>query len=88
MGETFGSGFRQGMNDIRNSPDGFATSFDAASARLRAAMAGACAGSQPGPARVVAAIAAAIDFAAADATAARVLGRPRQGAPRASRAEP
>jgi len=61
------------MNDITNSPNNFATAFDRAASRLRAAVTAACDSAEPGPAGVAAAIAATLDFAAADPAAARML---------------
>lgn len=51
----------------------FGEAFDAAAARLRAAVAAACARPRPWPACVCAAIDAALEFAAADPAAARLL---------------
>ncbi len=61
------------MNNIPNSPDDFATAFDRAASRLRAAVTAACDAAEPGPAGVAVAIAATLDFAAADPAAARML---------------
>lgn len=61
------------MGDPLDPPDDFGPAFDAAAARLRAAVGEACAGSAPWPARVCAAIDAALRFGAEDPHAMRVL---------------
>jgi hypothetical protein len=72
-GELSGFGSQGGVNDSSRPPDDFASAFDAASARLREAVAEACARPGPWPARVAAAIYAALEFAADDPAAARLL---------------
>lgn len=54
-------------------PDDFATAFESAFARLQLLVLEACEGAEPWPARVAAAIHAALDFAIADPAATRVL---------------
>ena len=61
------------MGDPLDPPDDFGPAFDAAAARLRAAVGEACATPGPWPARVCAAIDAALRFAADDPAAARLL---------------
>ncbi len=61
------------MDETSNPPDDFATAFESAFARLQVVVATACAGDQAWPAKVAAAIYAALDFAVADPTAARLL---------------
>ena len=61
------------MGDPLHSADHFDAAFDAAAARLRAAVADACATPGPWPARVCAAIDAALRFTAEDPAAARLL---------------
>ncbi|HKI66660.1 MAG TPA: hypothetical protein VJ989_05265 [Solirubrobacterales bacterium] len=62
------------MGDSFHPPEDFGPAFDAAAARLRAAVGEACsAGSGPWPARVCAVIDAALRFAADDPAATRLL---------------
>ncbi len=61
------------MNDQQHSNDDFATRFDAGFARLQVTLLEACEKHEPWPLKVAAAIRAALDFAAADPAAARVL---------------
>ncbi len=61
------------MGDLFYPPEDFGEAFDAAAARLHAVVAAACARPRPWPARVRAAIEAALSFAAADPAAARLL---------------
>jgi len=61
------------MGDAPYPPDDFGPAFDAAAARLRAAVGRACAESGPWPGRVCAVIDAVLRFAAEDPTAIRLL---------------
>ncbi len=61
------------MSDPLYPPEDFGEAFDAAAARLRAAVAATCALPAPWPARIRAAIEAILEFAAADPAAARLL---------------
>lgn len=61
------------MDDARTPPDDFAAAFEVAAARLRAAVAKACARPGPWPERVGAAIEATLAFAGEDPAAARLL---------------
>jgi hypothetical protein len=61
------------MNDKTQHPDDFANRYKAASAELQARVEAACAAETEWPARVAAAIRAALAFAAAEPTAARLL---------------
>ena len=61
------------MSDPLYPPSDFGEAFEAAAARLREAVADACARPAPWPGRVCAAIEAAVEFAAVDPAAARLL---------------
>jgi hypothetical protein len=62
-----------GVSCPSHPPSDFGEPFDAAAVRLRAAVSDACARPRPWPARVAAAIYAALDFAVEDPAAARLL---------------
>jgi hypothetical protein len=61
------------MSDAARDPDGFASTFEAAFARLQVQIETACAAEDEWPAQVAAGTRAALDFAAADPGAAQVL---------------
>jgi hypothetical protein len=61
------------MNDTTQHPDDFANAFESAFARLQVAVEEACAREAAWPAKIAAAIAAALEFALADPAAARTL---------------
>jgi hypothetical protein len=61
------------MNDLPSTSCSFLRDFDAASERLHAAVATACPAPAPWPARVAAAIVAALEFADDDPAATRLL---------------
>jgi hypothetical protein len=61
------------MNETPHTPDDFATAFESAFARLQVIILDACGGEDGWPAKVAAAVRAALEFAAADPAAAQVL---------------
>lgn len=61
------------MSDAARDPDGFASAFEAAFARLQVRIETACGAEDEWPAQVAAGIRAALDFAAAEPAAAQVL---------------
>jgi hypothetical protein len=61
------------MEEIADSPDGFAVAFEAAFARFQVRVEGACAGRSDWASGIAAAIRAGLDFAAADPLAADTL---------------
>jgi hypothetical protein len=63
----------QGMEEIGNPPDGFASAFEAAFARLQVRLEEACAGSADWSDGIAAAVRATLEFAAAEPAAANTL---------------
>lgn len=61
------------MDDIRESPGDFPAAFSGAVARLQVAVLGACERQELWPAKVAAAVAAAVEFAASDPVSIQLL---------------